>query len=90
MHRKQNPMKTVYAILLGLMITTGAASAYAQDFSGSTASLAGRSYAAEQNQKVQGPTPLFVAGNMAFGIWARVAPPYDGTANRNFAANPLW
>jgi hypothetical protein len=35
------------------------------------------------------PTPLFAIGDLAVGIWARVPPPYDATANRNIAANPL-
>jgi hypothetical protein len=36
-----------------------------------------------------GATPLFVIGDLAVGIWARVPPPYDVAANRNAAANPL-
>jgi hypothetical protein len=39
--------------------------------------------------RLQSPTPLFVIGDLAVGIWARVPPPYDVTANRNAAANPL-
>ena len=38
---------------------------------------------------LKSPTPLFVIGGLAVGIWARVPPPYDVTANRNAAANPL-
>ena len=37
----------------------------------------------------QSPTPLFAIGDLAVGIWTRVPPPYDATANRNLAANPL-
>jgi hypothetical protein len=37
----------------------------------------------------QSPTPLFVIGDLTVGIWARVPLPYDATANRNTAANPL-
>ena len=36
------------------------------------------------------PTPLFSLGGLPVGVWARVAPPYDVTANRSFAADPLW
>lgn len=36
------------------------------------------------------PKPLFKLGNMPVGVWAPVEPPYDSTANRNNAANPLW
>ena len=35
------------------------------------------------------PAPLFFVGGLAVGLWARVPPPYDVTANRNTAANPL-
>jgi hypothetical protein len=39
--------------------------------------------------QLQSSTPLFVIGDLAAGIWPRVPPPYDVTANRNAAANPL-
>jgi len=32
---------------------------------------------------------LFNIGGVPVGIWTRVPPPYDPTANRNAAANPL-
>ncbi len=33
--------------------------------------------------------PLFTIGNVAVGIWTPLPPPYDASANRNLAANPL-
>jgi hypothetical protein len=39
--------------------------------------------------RLQSPAPLFVIGDLTVGIWARVPPPYDVTANRNTAANPV-
>ncbi len=36
------------------------------------------------------PQTLFKIGNVGVGVWAPVEPPYDSSANRTQAANPLW
>ncbi len=84
-------MNTMRAALVGLLTilmataasaqTQPAASGVASDFAGQSLGIgAGRA---------QTPTPLFMLGGVAFGIWTRVPPPYDVSANRNAAANPL-
>jgi hypothetical protein len=34
--------------------------------------------------------PLFWIGRLPVEVWAPVVPPYDTTADRNGASNPLW
>jgi hypothetical protein len=34
--------------------------------------------------------PLFTVGGFGVYLWAPVAPPYDASNNRNFAANSVW
>jgi hypothetical protein len=81
-------MNTTRAVLLALLVATPAA---AQQ-SGATpaapaAALGGQSFAV--SPRTQNPTPLFFVGDLAAGIWTRVPPPYDATANRVAAENPL-
>jgi hypothetical protein len=76
----------VTALLAGLM--TG--SAFAQGAAaGQLSTLSGSSVTPGQQPENQQMTPLATLGNLAIGIWTPVAPPYDVTANRSAAANPL-
>ena len=70
-------------VLMGLLPTVALAQVPVSGTSGTVSTLAGR--------PAGGPNarPLFMLGNVAFGIWAPVAPPYDVAANRNGAANPI-
>jgi hypothetical protein len=36
------------------------------------------------------PPTEFMLGRMPVQVWAPVVPPYDTTADRNGASNPLW
>ena len=82
-------MNTVHAVLFGILTALIATTAYAQKPSAGperTPRLGGQSVTAGPRL---GATPLFVIGDLAVGIRARVPPPYDVAANRNAAANPL-
>jgi hypothetical protein len=90
---RQRPslMNTARALLLGILVLTMAAPSEAQQARPRAATLAtalgGQSFAV--SPRVQNPTPLFFIGDLAAGIWTRVPPPYDATANRTAASNPL-
>ena len=89
--RKALTMKTMRAALVALLVMGAATAASAQTqpaVSGAVSGFTGQALGSGPGH-VQNPTPLFVLGNMAFGIWTRVPPPYDVSANRNLAANPL-
>lgn len=84
-------IKTTRALLLAILTLPTATSAYAQQ-SGArqvtpAAALGGQAFSVRP--RVQNATPLFFIGDLAAGIWTRVLPPYDATANRVAAANPL-
>jgi hypothetical protein len=84
-------MKTTRALLVAILALATATGAYAQQ-SGArqvtpAAALGGQSFAV--SPRIQNATPLFFIGDLAAGIWTRVQPPYDATANRVAAANPL-
>ncbi|HEY6433504.1 MAG TPA: hypothetical protein VIZ17_16105 [Acetobacteraceae bacterium] len=86
-------MNTPRAILFGILALLMATTADAQqsDASGgaTVASLGGQSVTV--GPRLQHPTPLFfvVVSALAVEIWTRVPPPYDATANRTAADNPL-
>jgi hypothetical protein len=84
-------MTTVRAVLLGTLTLLTAATADAQKPSAGPATPAAEfgGQAATVGPRLQHPTPLFVTGGLAVGIWTRVPPPYDVTANRNAVENPL-
>ena len=78
----------VFGILAGLLATTAhAQQPVVNSGQGVAGTFSGQSVT--PGPRLQSPTPLFVIGDLAVGIWARVPPPYDVTANRNAAANPL-
>jgi hypothetical protein len=77
-------MNTVRAVLFGILAALTATTAYAQKPGAGPAATT-----TTFGPRLQHPTPLFVIGGLTVGIWARVPPPYDVTANRNVAANPL-
>jgi hypothetical protein len=60
------------------MAQTAAATAYGGSVSGTGPSVVGPQM-----------TPLTTIGDLAVGIWTRVPPSYDATADYNGAANPL-
>jgi hypothetical protein len=80
-------MNTMGAALFGVLIvlvpTVALAQAPGPGTSGTVSALASRP-AGGSNAR-----PLFMLGNVAFRIWALVAPPYDVAADRNGAANPI-
>ena len=84
-------MKTMRAALVGILTILMATAASAQTqpaASSATSGFAGQSLGVGPG-RAQNPTPLFMLGGVAVGIWTRVPPPYDVSANRNGAANPL-
>ncbi len=80
------------ATIIGLFAALVASTAFAQGpgsgSSGTVSALGGRAFGVGPQLGV-GPTPLGFIGGVAVGIWTRVPPPYDVTANRSGAANPL-
>ena len=84
-------MNTARAILFGILALLMATTADAQqsDASGgaTVASLGGQSVTV--GPRLQHPTPAVRRRRPAVGIWTRVPPPYDATANRAVADNPL-
>ena len=86
-------MNTMRVIVLGvaatLMASTGAAQTVGPGPTVEASSFGGRSVAADRLVAAQHPRPLAVVGGLALGIWTRVPPPYDATANLSAAANPL-
>jgi hypothetical protein len=85
-------MKSVRMAVFGILAALMATTAYAQSpvvnaGQGAAGPFSGQSMVS--GLRPRSPTPLFVIGDLTVGIWARVPPPYDVTANRNAAANPL-
>ena len=85
-------MNTIRTASFGILAVLLATTAHAQtpvvnSGQGVAATFSDQSVTA--GPQLQSPTSLFVIGNLAVGIWARVPPPYDVAANRNAAANPL-
>jgi hypothetical protein len=85
-------MNTIRTAIFGILAVLLAATAHAQTpvvNSGQRVAATFSGQSDTPSPRVQSPTPLFIIGDLAVGIWARVPPPYDVTANRNAAANPL-
>jgi hypothetical protein len=85
-------MKTTRSAIFGILALLLATAALAQQpvvYSGQGVAGTFSSQSVTPGPRPQSPTPLFAIGDLAVGIWARVPPPYDVTANRNAAANPL-
>ncbi len=86
-------MNTLRAALVGvltlLLATTAFAQAPAPSTGGEISTLGGRAVGVGPGGVARYPTPLFMLGPLAVGIWTRVPAPYDVSANRNAAANPL-
>jgi hypothetical protein len=85
-------MKSVRTAIVGILGALMATSAYAQNPVVNSGQGVGGPFSGQSmtsGARHQSPTPLFVIGDLSVGIWARVPPPYDATANRNMAANPL-
>jgi hypothetical protein len=79
-------MKTLrIALVTGVLAAILAGAAYAQ----APADLSAGQYRGFTPFQAQHMTPLASIGDLSVGIWTRVPPPYDVTANRNAAANPL-
>jgi hypothetical protein len=92
MYKRRQPMKTTRSAIFGILAVLLATTAHAQQpvvnsGQGVAGTFSGQSVT--PGPRPQSPTPLFAIGDLAVGIWARVPPPYDVTANRNAAANPL-
>jgi hypothetical protein len=85
-----NMMRAALLATLAVLLANGA---WAQGPGGGpvgeVAGLGAQSYGVGPRTGAQHPTPLALLGGVAVGIWTRVPPPYDVTANRNAAANPL-
>ena len=85
-------MKTTRSAIFGIFAVLLATTAHAQQpvvNSGQGVAGTFSDQSVTPGPRPQSPTPLFAIGDLAVGIWARVPPPYDVTANRNTAANPL-
>jgi hypothetical protein len=85
-------MNTIRTASFGILAVLLVATAHAESpfmNSGQRVAATFNGQSATPGSRLQSPTPLFVIGDVAVGIWARVPPPYDVTANRNVAANPL-
>ena len=85
-------MNMIRTAIFGMLTVLLATTAYAQTpvtNSGQRVAATFSDQSVTAGLQPQSPTPLFVIGDLAVGIWARVRPPYDVTANRNAAANPL-
>jgi hypothetical protein len=85
-------MNTIRTAIFGILTVLLATTAHAQTpvvNSGQRVAATFSDQSVTSGPQLQFPRPLFVFGNLAAGIWARVPPPYDVTANRNAAANPL-
>ena len=85
-------MNTIRTAIFGILAVLLATTAHAQQpvvnsGQGVAGTFSGQSVT--PGPRLQSPTPLFVIGDLAVGIWTRVPPPYDVTANGNAAANPL-
>jgi hypothetical protein len=85
-------MNTVRTAIFSILAVLSATTAHAQkpvvnSGQGVAGTFSGQSLTS--GPRLQSPTPLFAIGDLAVGIWAHVPPPYDVTANRNAAANPL-
>jgi len=79
----------VRAFLLVILATLVAANADAQPSAANGMAGAGSVTITPRPGTARYPTTLFNMGGLPVGIWARVPPPYDPTANRSAAANPL-
>ncbi len=73
---------SIIGILAPIVAYADAPAASVSPFGGQVGAVAPRALATH-------PTPLFTVGGLAFGIWARVPPPYNVAANRNLADNPF-
>ena len=85
-------MDTIRTATFGILTVLLATTAYAQTpvvNSGQRLAATFGDQSVTLGPQRQSPTPVFLIGNLAVGIWARVPPPYDVTANRNAASNPL-
>ena len=77
-------------VLLTALMTGGAYAQTAESLDrGQVAAFSDRTVGVGPQLRNQQVTPLVTIGNLAIGIWAPVPPPYDVTANRNLAANPI-
>ena len=83
-------MKAAHVLLpaLALLMTMAAAQAEPQAYAPAANTFGGNAVRIAPTLPRQ-PTPLVTFGNLAVGVWAPVPPPYDVTANRTLAGNPL-
>jgi hypothetical protein len=85
-------MNTIRTAIFGILVVLLATTAHAQTPVVNSGQRVAATFSGQSDMpgaRLQSPTPLFIIGDLAVGIWARVPPPYDVTANRNSAANPL-
>jgi hypothetical protein len=85
-------MNTMRTAIFGILTVLLATTAYTQTpvvHSGQRVVATFSDQSVAPSLQLRPPTRLFVFGDLAVGIWARVPPPYDVTANRNAAANLL-
>lgn len=84
-----NTVRTAFFSILAVLLATTAHAQKPVVNSGQGIIGTFSSQSVTPGPRPQSPTPLLAIGDLAVGIQARVAPPYDVTANRNAAANPL-
>jgi hypothetical protein len=79
-------MKTLrIALVSGVLATMLAGATYAQ----APADLSAGQYRGFSPLHAQQMTPLATIGDLSVGIWTPLTQPYDVTANRSAAGNPL-
>jgi hypothetical protein len=93
---KEPAMKSIGAIVSGVIVVVAAATANGQERNAVLSSTAHATQApyyfsggVEQSDR-QSPAPLFTIGGFGVHAWAPVEPPYDADADRNLAADPRW
>jgi len=87
-------MKTTGAAVLGVSALMVATAVCARAQSPPTPSIShavtGSSVAPGIEGSAPQSRPLFTIAGVGVSVWAPVEPIYDGNANRNLAADPLW
>ena len=87
-------MKRTGAAVLGLfavMVATGvSAAAQSPQTPGISHEVTGSSVASGTEGSVPQSHTLFTIAGVGVSVWAPVEPFYNGNANRNLAADPLW
>jgi hypothetical protein len=86
-------MNSKIAVAFGGLIVLAASAAYGQalnSFAADTGYVTGLGYAADGSARHEPSSPLFAIDGLDVHIWAPLEPHYNGEADRDPAAEPLW